>query len=126
MNLVYNFDGNDFTYDADLKEFISDLNTAQICKLAGEIYDSEFMDNELKGMLETEYNCSSSDFFENYEDADVVSCAHDLIDNLDEDVIVFFLEDTIKAFYEDQAREQYNDSKMDPYTYNGVKPSDFQ
>ena len=125
MNIEYNFNGENFVYDANLDEFLDDLNTAQICNLAGEIYDSEFMDNELKHNVEVEFNCYSSDFFENYENEDVIDCAKYIINEIDEDVIVFFLEDTVKKFYEGQAREQYNDSKMNPYDYNGVKPTDF-
>ena len=125
VNIEYIFNGENFTYDADLDDFINDLNTAQICKLASEIYDSEFMDNELKHNVEVEFNCISSDFFRDYEDENVIDCAKYIIHEIDEDVIVFFLEDTIKTFYEGRAREQYDDSKMNPYDYNGVKSTDF-
>lgn len=130
MKLYYYFGDSDdaYEYDADLDEFIDSLNTAQICKLAGEIYDSEFISNDVKQECETEYNCISSDFFKNYEDNDVQDCARYIIEESDDNVIAFLLEDTVKDFYREQAYEEYKDAeeyRKDPYSYNGVNPNDF-
>lgn len=130
MIIDYYFDDSDsaYEYDADLTEFLDDLALPQICFLAKDIYNSEFLDDEMKRTCETEFGCSSPEYFDNYHNDDVQDCAKYIIEESDDNVIMYFLEDYVKKFFESDAYEAYKDDKAyhdDPYAYNGVSPSDF-
>lgn len=122
--LNYDFDDKNFEYDVDTRPYFDNLDDADACKLASEIYeDMNPIDQE---DLRNEFGEDAVKFNPNMEEC--VNISRAIIQDTDEKELVETDIESVTDFFADEARENYEDTvsyETDKYGYYGVSERDF-
>ena len=124
MTLTYDFNNEEYEFEADLEDYLDSLSERDICQLGREIYEKYTL--EMKKSMVDDFGEKVLQFKPFNEES--VELARSIIEDYDEDKLLDIIGEDMSQFFYKRAKEEYSDWKdyeSNPWRYFGVSEGDF-